>query len=302
MNPSGTVVPMVTPTHGTRRTVDTDALRRFTRSLVDAGAHGLFPGSSIGEFPSLTAAQNRRVVETVADAADDRTTVLAGCCDTSVDDVLENIEAAADAGSDAAVVVSPYYLTTTQGGLDRFFLAVADESPLPVLLYNIPQLTGNELSVDLVTSLADHETIVGLKDTSGRLTYHHRIIKATPDEFAVFQGATELATASLDVGADGLIAGPANVFPKAMVALYEAYDRGDRDAVRRLMGTVVMPLVSATSDLPTAAAMKHLVGVAGPEIGEPLPPLPQLTDEERAALSSSYRDVAARTDEPVVEQ
>ncbi|WP_277814718.1 dihydrodipicolinate synthase family protein [Haloarcula limicola] len=301
MHLSGTVVPMATPTHGNQRAVNFEALGQFTRRLVDAGAHGLFPGSSIGEFPSFTTAQNRRIVETVVEAADGDATVLAGCCDTSVDEILDNIEAADAAGADAGVVVSPYYLGTTQTGLERFFRSIADDSPLPLLLYNIPQLTGNELSVDLVASLADHETIVGLKDTSGNLTYHHRAIEATPDDFAVFQGATELATASLDVGADGLIAGPANVFPEPTAELYDAHDRGDLTTARRLMREVVMPIVNATSDLPTAAALKYLVRLDGLDIGEPLPPLPQLTDDERTALSASYRRVAER-EERTVEQ
>lgn len=291
MNLSGTVVPMATPTHGSQRAVDDESLEQFTQNLVDSGVHGLFPGSSIGEFSSLTTAQNQQVVETVADIADGQTDILAGCCDTSVDAVVENIEAADAAGADAAVVVSPYYLGTTQSGLERFFTAIADDSSLPVLLYNIPVLTGNKISVELVETLANHDTIVGLKDTSGDLTYHHRIISATPEEFSVFQGATELAMASLDLGADGLIAGPANVFPSMMTDLYEAYARGDLAEARRLMQTVVTPFVSATSDVPTAAAMKHLVDQHGLDIGSPLPPLPKLTDDERAMLTATYRQI-----------
>jgi len=300
MNLSGTVVPMATPTHGSRRSVDTESLRQFTEQLIDGGVHGLFPGSSIGEFSSLTAAQNQQVVETVAGAANGDTTVMAGCCDTSVDGVLNHIEAADAAGADAAVVVSPYYLGTTQPGLERFFTTIADESSLPLLLYNIPQLTGNELSVDLLGSLAGHDGILGVKDTSGDLTYHHRVVTETPEDFVVFQGATQLATASLEVGADGLIAGPANVFPGALADLYESYTRGDLVAAQQLMREVVTPFVSATSGLPTAAAMKHLVGLDGLAIGEPLPPLPQLTAAEQRALETTYRQMAKRAAEQTV--
>jgi len=288
---------MATPTNGSQRSVDEESLRQFAKNLVDSGVHGLFPGSSIGEFSSLTTAQNRRVVETVADVADGETDILAGCCDTSVDAVLDSIAAADAAGADAAVVVSPYYLGTTQAGLEGFFTAIADDSSLPILLYNIPPLTGNEIGVDLVETLADHDAIVGLKDTSGDLTYHHRIVEKTPEEFSVLQGATQLATASLDLGGDGLIAGPANVFPSAMADLYEAYARGDLPEARRLMRTVVTPLVSATSDVPTAAAVKHLVGLRGPDIGTPLPPLPELTDDEREALTATYQRITRRLGE-----
>lgn len=301
MHLSGTVVPMATPTDRSDRSVDADALRTFTRTLVDGGVHGLFPGSSIGEFPSLTTTQNRQIIETVVEAADD-VTVLAGCCDTNVDDVLAKVEAAEKAGADAGVVVSPYYLETTQGGLERFFRTIADRSPLPLLLYNIPQLTGNRLGVDLVASLSDHDQIVGLKDTSGNLTYLHRTLEATSADFSVFQGATELAIASLDAGADGLIAGPANVFPDELAELYEAHQRGDIETVRRLMRTVVLPVVSAISDLPTAAAIKHLVATEGLDIGEPLPPLPRLSDEDRTDLTARHQDVTAQLDQQVVNQ
>lgn len=296
MDASGIVVPMATPTRDERYAVDTESLEEFTRHLVEAGVDGLFPGSSIGEFPSLTTEQNRQVVATVAETAGEDATVLAGCCDTSVETVIGNIAAAADAGADAAVVVSPYYLGTTQSGLKRFFREIADSSPLPLLLYNIPPLTGNKLGVDLVSSLSAHEKIVGLKDTSGNLTYHHRVITQTPPEFFVFQGATELATASLDCGTDGLIAGPANVFPAEMVRLYEAYDRGDLETARRLMQTVVIPFVNATSDIPTATATKHLVGLEHLDIGGPLPPLPELTRDDRHRLSECYNEIVTNAD------
>jgi len=135
MDISGTIVPMATPIAGGR--VDEAALAEFTRSLVDGGVHGLFPGSSIGEFPSLTTGQHRALVETVVEAADDAT-VIAGCCATSIGDVRERISTAAAVGADAAVVVTPYYLSTTQEGLRRFFERVAADAPLDLLLYTIP--------------------------------------------------------------------------------------------------------------------------------------------------------------------
>lgn len=304
MHLSGTVVPMAAPTlgRGGNTDVDVPTLERFTNSLVDAGVHGLFPGSSIGEFPSLTREQNRQIVEVVAETADDDTDVLAGCCDTSVDGVVGSIRAADAAGADAAVVVTPYYLDTTQEGLYRFFTTVADRSTLPVLVYNIPSLTGNHVGVETVTRLAAHDDIAGLKDTSGNLTYHHRVIEETPDSFAVFQGATELAVASLDLGASGLIAGPANIFPEAVVQLYEAHKSHDHDEVKRLMKQVVVPLVTATKGVPTAAAIKYFVGRSGLDIGEPLAPLPTLDDDERDRLDRAYQHVVEWLETPAAGQ
>jgi len=295
MDVTGTIVPMATPVDGAG--IDEEALVEFTRSLVDGGVHGLFPGSSIGEFPSLTGEQHRTLVETVVETADADTTVIAGCCATSVEEVRRKVATAAAIGADAAVVVTPYYLATTQAGLRRFFERVAADSPLPLLLYNIPALTGNELTVETVAYLAALDGIVGLKDTSGDLGYQYRVIEETPEEFVVFQGATDSASAALTIGADGLIAGPANVFPRELAELYEAHVRGDDATVNRIVREVVMPVVSTYSDIPTAAAVKYLVAHDRLDIGEPLPPLAPLSTAERERLDACYRAVVERTAE-----
>lgn len=281
---------MATPVDSEGQGIDEEALVEFTQSLVDAGVHGLFPGSSIGEFPSLTDDQHRTVVDTVVSAAGDMP-VVAGCCGTSVPAVRTKIGTAADLGADAAVVVTPYYLRTTQAGLRGFFEAVAADAPLPLLLYNIPPLAGNDLAVETVCDLAETDAVVGLKDTSGDLAYQHQVITRTPEEFTVLQGATEDASTSLAIGADGLIAGPANVFPGAMADLYEAHARGDAATVERLVREVVVPVVSATDGVPTAAAVKYLVGLDGHDIGEPLPPIAGLSEGDRDRLSACYRQV-----------
>jgi 4-hydroxy-tetrahydrodipicolinate synthase len=290
MELSGTIVPMATPIDGRSGAVDIPTLERFTNSLVQAGVHGLFPGGSIGEFSSLTNKQNRTTIETVVDATANRVPILAGCCDTSVRSVIERIDTAANAGADAAVVVTPYYLSTTQEGLERFLTHVADCAQLPVILYNIPALTGNRLTVETVASLATHNSIIGLKDTSGDLTYHYRLITEIAPEFDIFQGATELAAASLDLGTTGLIAGPANVFPDELVHLYDAHSENNRDTVTHLMRTVVAPMVTSMDSIPTAAAIKYLVALDGIDLGDPLPPLPTLTRDERERLERTYHD------------
>lgn len=288
MRLEGTVCPMPTPTDG--RSIDTETLAAYTRFLADNGVHGLFPCGSIGEFPSFTRAQRRQVLETVAEQSGD-VPVLAGCGNTNIPEVADHIEDAVAAGADAAVVVTPYYLSTTQEGLHQFFDAIADDSPLPILLYNIPGLTGEGLRLELVSRLAEHPNIVGLKDTSGDLTFLYDVIEATPPSFSVFQGATELSIASLDAGADGMIAGPANVFPGAVVQLYESYRNGNYERTNQLMTDVINPVVSATNEPPTAAAIKHLVTRRGYDIGEPLPPLPRLSDRQREALDRCYDSV-----------
>lgn len=289
----GIIPPMVTPTTGRTGDVDVEALADYTDFLLDNGVHGLFPCGSTGEFASLTPSQRTTVVETVADRADG-VPVVAGCGDTSVEGVLAHIDAADTAGADAAVVVTPYYLTTDQAGLRAFFETVADESSLPVVLYNIPSLTGQPLSVDTVVGLAEHPDIVGLKDSTFDLTYHYGAISSTPDQFTVLQGTSHLSLAALGMGAAGATAGVSNVFPSVLCEIYDASRAGDHDRATRLMNDVVHPVIDATSSVSTAAALKHLLGLAGHDVGEPLVPLSPLSAEERTSLEACYQRVTDR--------
>ena len=284
---------MVTPVAGRDGGVDVSTLEAYTEFLVEGGVHGLFPCGSIGEFPSLTREERRTVVGTVVDAAGD-VPVLAGCGATSVADVVALIEDAAEAGASAAVVVTPYYLGADQAGLCGFYEAVADRSRLPVVLYNIPQRTGLTLEVGTAVALAAHENVVGVKDSSGAMGRFVRLIEETPDDFAVIQGLSMLALPSLDSGATGLISGAANVFPSALTDLYEAHRAGDQERAVAIATEVAYPIVAAYADLPTAAALKHLVGLAGHEVGPPMLPLSPLDDDQRQVLADRYESVAAR--------
>jgi 4-hydroxy-tetrahydrodipicolinate synthase len=283
----GTIPPMVTPTESREGGVDVPTLESYTEFLVEGGVHGLFPCGSIGEFPSLTRDERRTVVETVAESAGD-VPVLAGCGATSVPDVVALTEDAAEAGASAAVVVTPYYLGVDQAGLRGFYETVADRSPLPIVLYNIPQRTGVTLEPETTVALAEHGNVVGVKDSSGGMADVFRTLDESPDDFDVIQGLSMLALPSLDSGASGLISGAANVFPAALSALYEAHRAGEHDRAVAIVNEVANPLVATYSDLPTAAALKHLLALAGHDVGPPVLPLSELDSEQREALAEGY--------------
>ncbi|MFC6940624.1 dihydrodipicolinate synthase family protein [Salinirubellus sp. GCM10025818] len=289
MSLTGVIPPMVTPTTGRSGTVDVDALRTFTEFLVDGGVHGLFPCGSIGEFSSLTREQRATVVETVVDAAGDRP-VIAGCGGTAVGDVVEYVEDAEAAGADAAVVVTPYYLKTSDVGMVEFYEIVAAETSLPIVLYNIPPLTKHSLDVETVVELADRDEFIGIKDSSGDIDYINALARAVPDDFAVLPGVSALQVAALDGGADGAVNGSANFLPSLVTEIHDAYRAGDRERAVRLLNDVVNPITDAFSDVPIAAAIKHLVRKRGYDVGPPLPPLPTLSDEDRERLDRRYEE------------
>ncbi|MDX1747673.1 MAG: dihydrodipicolinate synthase family protein, partial [Halobacteriales archaeon] len=264
-----------------------EVLQSFTEFLVEGGVHGLFPCGSIGEFSSMTREERATVIETVVDSAGGRP-VIAGCGGTAVGDVLDYIDDAADAGADAAVVVTPYYLTTTDAGMLDFYDAVAADSALPIVLYNIPPLTKHSLDVETVAEMADREAFVGIKDSSGNINYINELVAAVPDDFAVVPGVSALQVAALDGGADGAVTGVANIFPAALSAIHDAHRAGDRDRAVELLNDVAIPLAGAITSMPTASAIKYLVRVAGFDVGPPLPPLPELTDGQSSTLKQRY--------------
>lgn len=291
MELQGIIPPMITPTDGDA--VDHDRLGTFTERLVDAGVDGLLPVGSVGEFPSLTAEQRSDVVDTVVDHAGD-CPVIAGCGGTSVRTVNRQLGRAADAGAAAGVVVTPYYFSPSQTGLCRFYRELAADAPLPILLYDIPAFTGVRLSPSSIAELAEEAGIVGLKDSTGDMVRLSTVLAEVPAEFTVLQGLPAIGFPSLEAGADGIIAGPANVFPATIVAWDRAYRQGNHARARELGQQVVMPTLRAKRGMPSPAAFKQLLDQAGFPVGGPLPPLEPLSADDRERLNACY-DEAVET-------
>ena len=291
MHISGAIPPMITPTTG-ELAIDTETLQEFTEFLIQGGVDGLFPVGTTGEFTALGRDQRRTVVETVVNEASGAP-VLAGCGGTAVPSVRTYIEDAANAGADAAVVVTPYYQNGSQESLIRFYEAVSTDSPLPIYLYNIPQLTGNNLQLGTVATLAGYQNIAGIKDSSGDFNFFIDLLDTVPPSFDVIQGIPTYSIMSLENGADGLIAGPANVFPEAVNELYEAHQSGNDDAARERLSEVIFPILKSTRSMPMISALRYLSDNAGRDLGRPLPPLPKLTDNQREKLDECYRTVVA---------
>lgn len=291
MDFQGTIPPMATPTIGRRGGIDTEALEKYTTFLLNRGVHGLFPCGSTGEFSSFSREERKTVIQTVADVAEN-SPVLAGCGDTNISTVLTLIDDAAMAGADAAVVVTPYYLESTDKSLCEFYQLLADDTPLPIILYHIPELTGQKLPVQSISRLAEHDKIIGVKDTSRDLKRFWQTIERTPSSFNVFQGATSLAVPSLRMGADGIVPTSANVFPNELASVFDACEMGEYEQATSIMQEVVFPFISTLGDIPALSAVKHLVGEVGPDIGPPVLPLPELTEHERAQMVQKHQEIA----------
>ncbi len=282
MDFDGVYPPLITPTMG-RQEIDTTQLANHVSNLSQAGVDGFFPCGTVGEFSSLSSSQRESVIHTVVSASGNKT-VLAGCGGNSVEEVRNQIDTAESVGADAAVVIAPYYFGVDDSGIKRYFKSIINDAPLPIVLYNIPFLTGNNISIDSVISLAEHENVVGIKDSSGDPRYHSRLNSETGDGFTVLQGITDQAVMSLRGGTDGLIPGVSNLAPKAIVDLYQATQKGNYEEAVDIQATVVNNVLYALDGVSLTAGLKFALQECKFDVGQPLPPLSHLSDHEKCQI------------------
>jgi 4-hydroxy-tetrahydrodipicolinate synthase len=286
--------PIVTP-FDADGDVDADALASHVETLVDAGLDGMVPCGTTGEFASLTDAERRAVVETTVEAADGRVPVIAGAADTTVSGTLDHLRAADAAGADAGLITLPYYHNSTSpAGQRAFFDAVADDAPLPVILYDIPSAVGEPIDPDVLAAVAEREAVVGLKDTTGDVSAVDVAVDRTPEAFTVVQGVDALLYPSASLGVDGGVNALSQVIPEVFVALGEALRAGDDDRALTLHRRAIAPLFERCGDHGFAPATKvaaaHRGFVPDPRVRPPL----TLPDE--AAREAIAADVDAALD------
>jgi 4-hydroxy-tetrahydrodipicolinate synthase len=228
----GVIPPLITPLT-LEGALDRDALARHVETLIADGVTGLFVLGSSGEGPWLTPDQRETVVATAAEAAAGRVPVLAGVLDPGATVAIDNAARAATAGASAIVVTTPYYFAANHDTQMRHFALIADASTVPVILYNIPEMTHNRLDPETVAELAAHPNIVGIKDSNGNQDDFARFlaIRAAHPGFVVFQGHERSAGKALLAGADGVVPGLGNLAPSVFVEMAQRANTGDRVAV-----------------------------------------------------------------------
>lgn len=267
-----------------------DNLQRNVNMWLISPLNGLVVLGSTGEFPMLTFEEKLTAIEATVAAAEERP-VLAGTGCNSTAETLELTLAAAERGVQGVMVVTPYYFGGLMDdlALEKHYTTIADQSPVPVLLYNYPQNTGVDISVELVAELAHHPNIVGIKDSGGNFAKLGQLIAATPDDFRVFTGAPSHLVHALAIGAAGGILGLANVAPWECAEIYQLFMEGKYqeayDLQRRLN---VVDAAAGRYGVPGVKALLTMVGYYG---GPPRSPLQPLTHEELDEIRVQLREV-----------
>jgi len=231
----GVIPPMISPLTPSGQ-VDTGAVGRVVDYILAGGCSGLFVLGGVGEGAWLSTAQRGRIVDATVRATAGRAPVLVGLMLPGTAPARDAALQAADAGADALVVGSPYYFGVDAASQQRHVEVILAATPLPVLLYNIPQCTHQPLLREAVEALATEPRILGVKDSWGDMPYFQSLLtlKLKRPNFRVLQGHEHAAMASLLLGADGLIPGLGNVAPRVLVSLVQAARAGNVATCQRL--------------------------------------------------------------------
>jgi dihydrodipicolinate synthase/N-acetylneuraminate lyase len=284
---AGVFIPTVTP-FAPRGEVDLDAFEGNVRAWSETGIHGFVVGGSTGEALLLDAAERLNLWTATREVAPDLV-LIAGTGAESTRTTIRMCRAAAQAGADAVLVQPPafYRGAMTREALADHFRAVAEGSPVPVILYQVPlRMSTLDLATALIAELSEHDNIVGVKDSRGKLELIRELVDATSTGFQVLVGSGALLQSALEAGAVGGILGVANVVPDLCAGIFAAHGRGDAAEAAAIQSRVA-PLhtgIVGGMGVPGVKFAVDLVGRAGGSPRSPLRPLPQTGRSEVTRL------------------
>ena len=223
----GSIPALVTPFSG--ECVDEDSLSAFVDWQIEQGSNGLVPCGTTGEVATLSADEHRKVIATVVRTANGRVPVIAGTGTYATAASIDRTRAAADLGADAVLAVVPYYNKPSQAGLAAHFTAIADASPIPVVVYNVPSRTVADISVETLGEISKHPKIVAVKDATGNLARVSAQRIACGEDFCQLSGNDDMALGFSAMGGVGCISVSANVAPKLCSDFQQAMREGRWD-------------------------------------------------------------------------
>jgi len=301
--PSGVIPALVTPFSDDGKHVDEARLRALVKYVTEKGATGVVPCGTTGEFQNMTIEERKLASKIVIDETKGKVPVIVGTGCSGTDLTVEMTKFAKDAGADAALIVTPYYHKPALRGIYEHFRRVAEAVDLPLILYNIPQVTGVQLPWQIVEDLVEIPNIVGVKDSSGELRYILALIEKTSPRLSIMVGHDEVVLPALAAGCSGMILASANVIPDIWRELYDAFERGDLRKAREIQLKVqkfTRVMVKSGSVGPKAAL--EMMGVRVGPVRLPLTQGGELTYEEREELRIDLEKLGKIPPKPVLFQ
>ena len=283
---TGMATAIVTPM--TKDDIDYEALGRFLEFQIENGINAIVVMGTTGENATIEYDVQKEIIRFTVEKVAGRVPVIAGTGTNNTDHVIHNTKAACEVGADAVLVVTPYYNKATQNGLYQHFMAVADASTVPVILYNVPGRTGCNLQPKTVARLAEHERIVAIKEATGNMAQMVEIMHLCGDKIDVYSGEDALTVPMMAMGAAGTISVLSNVAPKESVAMTDACKAGDFKTAAKMQADF-LPLINAlfseVNPIPAKAGVSAM-GFGEENLRLPLTPM---EDATRAVLFAEMR-------------
>ena len=286
----GSIVALVTPMHPETQGVDWSALKHLVDWHIEQGTNSIVAVGTTGESVTLSVAEHAQVIRVIVEQAAGRVPIIAGTGANSTSEAIVLTQAAADAGADACLLVTPYYNKPTQEGLYLHYKAIAEAVAIDQILYNVPGRTACDMLPETVLRLSVIENIVGIKEATGDLERAAQLIAQRPEGFAVYSGDDATARGLILLGGDGDISVTANVAPKLMSQMCAAALAGDAAKAAELdskLEALHQDLFVEANPIPVKWAVAQL-GLQENVLRLPMTPLSAEHHElVRAAMSSA---------------
>lgn len=284
----GSIVAIVTPFKN--GAVDEEKLRELVEFQIENGTDGIVPCGTTGESSTLDYAEHDRVIKIVVEQVKKRIPVIAGTGSNCTREAIEITQHAKELGADGALLVTPYYNKPSQEGLFLHYKAVADAVALPQVLYNVPGRTSVNLLPETVARLAVHPNIVAIKEATGSLQQASEVLALCGDNITVLSGDDFITLPMMAAGAKGVISVTANIMPKHVASLVDAFFAGNMEEARRLhlyLLKISNAMFIETNPVPVKTAVS-LMGKCADEVRLPLAPLAEANRAKLGAIMKEY--------------
>ncbi len=268
--------------------IDYEKLRELVDWQLEQGTNGIVPCGTTGESPTLSHEEHQEVIKAVIERVAGRVPVVAGTGSNNTAEALRLTQFAAKIGADAALMITPYYNKPEPEGMYEHFKTVAEAVDIPIILYNVPGRTGRSITPETVARLAEIPNVVGIKEASLSVDQAVDILRRC--DITMLSGEDSMTLPLMAVGAKGVISVVANIIPKDMIAMIQAFNAGDMERAMA-MNQKMFPLCKAvfieTNPIPIKTAMK-LMDMMNGELRLPLSPMTAAHEAQLSKVLADY--------------
>lgn len=258
-------------------------LENLLQRQIDAGIQAVVLCGTTGESPTLTEEEKISIFRFAKEQAGNRMTIIAGTGSNNTSHVLELSRKAEDAGADGLLVVSPYYNKATNEGLIAHYEAILEAVDIPIIVYNVPSRTGQDIPVEVYHNLSRHNKIAGVKEAGGNITKISKTIALCGEDLPVWSGNDDMILPVMALGGKGVISVVSNIVPKESKALTDAALQGDQKIARALQYKL-LPLIEALFCQVNPIPVKEAMKILGYDCGPCRLPLTSMDDQKRRML------------------